>query len=224
LIKTIKIMKNSKRSFLTTAGGLVIVVACVVFLSTQRISLERKNHAITQVLTNSEERRQFAESKNIVLESNVILSAQSAGKTIDGKISLTDINNKKRTTTEIFAGKTPALVFRYSNEGGCLPCINTTFEHLGRLKENVDSNKLRIIVIPNNMDLRQMIVEGVHPLKNQFSFYLADENGLGLPIDEALVSYLSIVENNQTSQIFVVDNLFLSLLGKYINVLIENYY
>ena len=216
-------MKNSKHLFLMTAGGLIIIVACVVFLTTQKISLERKNHAISQALINCEDRRQLAESKNIILESNVILAKRSTGKIIDGKISLTDIYGKKHTVVDISVKNTPVLIFRYSNVGGCSPCINTTFEHLGRLKESIGSNKLRIIVIPNNMDLRQMIVEGVHPLKNQFVFYLADENGLGLPVDEMLVSYLTIVDGNKTNNVFVIDNMFLPLLKKYIDTLIENY-
>jgi len=194
----------------------------VILLFVQKRSLEKELSIIRQKAARSEDGRIQERGKVRVLESNVILAAQSTGKAINSKIQLTDVNNKKRTTTEIFAGKTPVLVFRYSPQG-CSPCINTTFEHLGRLKESVGSNKLRIIVIPNNMDLRQMVVEGVHPLKSQFDFYLADENGLGLPGDEMLVSYLSIVDGGKTSNVFVVDSMFLPLLERHINALIEVY-
>ena len=199
-----------------------MIITCVILLFVQKRSLEKELSIIRQKAARSEDGRIQERGKVRVLESNVILAAQSTGKAINSKIQLTDVNNKKRTTTEIFAGKTPVLVFRYSPQG-CSPCINTTFEHLGRLKESVGSNKLRIIVIPNNMDLRQMVVEGVHPLKSQFDFYLADENGLGLPGDEMLVSYLSIVDGGKTSNVFVVDSMFLPLLERHINALIEVY-
>jgi hypothetical protein len=94
---------------------------------------------------------------------------------------------------------------------------------LERLKNSIDSDKLRIVIIPNEMELRQVIAESTQSVKNKFTFYLADENGLGLPVDEALVSYLFIAEGNKTSRVFVVDKMFLPLLEKYVNVLIENY-
>jgi hypothetical protein len=52
------------------------------------------------------------------------------------------------------------------------------------LKNSVDSNKLRIVIIPNEMELRQVIAEGTQSIKNQFTFYLADENGLGLEVED----------------------------------------
>jgi hypothetical protein len=68
-----------------------------------------------------------------------------------------------------------------------------------------------------------MVVESAQPVKNQFTFYLADENGLKLPVDEAWVSYLFVADGNKTSHVFVVDRMFLPLLEKYANVLIESY-
>jgi len=213
--------KNTFFSLMITVG-LVVITLCAILLFVQKRSSEKSLHITSQRLANCEIGKQSAESKNVVLESNIILATRSTGKTIDGKILLTDINNKKRATSGVFSGKTPILVFRYSPQG-CSPCINTTFEHLKHLKENIGTNKLQIVIIPNDMNLEQMLVQKNLPLTNSFEFYLADKNGLDLPIDGEFVSYLTIVDGNKTSNVFVVDNLFLPLLERYINVLIENY-
>jgi hypothetical protein len=220
--KQCEIMKKQNLSFILTVG-MCIILACAVFLVFQNKALGKALLFASQEVVQCEERKQLAEAKNIVLESNVILSAQSNGKQIDNNILLTNIKNKTYTSAEIFGEKTPCLVFRYSNVGGCSPCINTTFMHLERLKNSVNHNKLRIVIIPSDMELRQVIVEKSQPTKNKFTFYLVNENGLGLPVDEALVSYLFIAEGNKTSNFFVVDRMFLPLLEKYVNVLIENY-
>ena len=216
-------MPKTISSFPVIALGLAVVTTCAILLFVQKRSLEKSMSITSHRLNQCEIKRQSAESKNVVLESNVILATRSTGKTISGEISLTDINNKKRTTADIFAKKIPTLVFRYSNTSGCSPCIEQTFVYLSRLKENVDPRKLQIVIIPNDMDWGQMLIQKNQPLRNSFEFYLANENGIGLPIDEAFVSYLSIVDGNKTSNVFVVDNLFLPLLEKYVNVLIENY-
>jgi hypothetical protein len=209
-------MKKSNRSLILKLGGYAVALAFIVFLIVQ-------NKSLGEFLFVAGEEVTLAQSKNIVLESNVILSARSTNKQFSDSILLTDTKNRTHTTAEIFSGKTPCLVFRYSSVGGCSSCTNTVFRHLDRLKNSVDSNKLRIVIIPNEMELRQVIAESTQSIKNRFTFYLADENGLGLPVDEALVSYLFIAEENKTSRVFVVDKMFLPLLEKYVNVLIENY-
>ena len=121
----------------------ILMIACVVFLILQKRSLEKtisKNS-----ITHDIKKRHWV-SKNIVLESNVILATRSTGKLIGNKILLTDTRRKKYSSAEIFAEGTPSLVFRYSQQG-CSPCISATFSHLKRLGDNVKPDKLRIIVI-----------------------------------------------------------------------------
>src|SRR5215510_9609272 len=151
--------------------GLIIAISAIVISGIALLVVQKKS--LERSLVDVAILHEYERAKNIVLQSNLILSAQSTGETIDGKLSLTNVKNEKYTTAEIFSGKTPTLVFRYSPQG-CSPCINATFEHLRRLKDSVDSNKLKIAIIPNNMELRQMVVEKAQSVKNQFSFYLAD--------------------------------------------------
>jgi len=222
-------MKKQKFSSILTVGAVVALLAFVIFLIVQNRSFGKILHLAAQNVAQSEvkrqsaeERKQSAEAKNIVLESNVILAAQSSGRTINNDILLTNVNGNKHKVAEVFAGNTPCLVFQYAL-GGCSPCIDAAFEHLVRLKNSVDPSKLRVIIILNNTELRQMITESRLPNKNQFTFYKTVENGFELPIDEAFVSYLFIAERNKTNNVFVVDKMFLPLLKKYIDALIEIY-
>jgi len=210
-----------KQNFLSlTTISWVIMVVCLMFLFLQRRSLQG---TIFEITTMCNHEKQHLEAKNVVLQSNLILAKRSTGKVINGEILLTNVRNEKHTTNKIFARETPFLVFRYSETGGCSPCVNATFEHLRRLRNSVCSNKLQIIVIPHNMTLRQMMVESSLSVNSQFAFYLADEIGLGLPVDNEFVSYLTIVDRHKTSNVFVVDRMFMPLLEGYINILIENY-
>jgi hypothetical protein len=115
-------MKKSNLSFILIVG---VGVVLLVLLSVQNRTLGKALLVASQDALLCEEWRQFAEAKNIVLESNVILSEQSTGKRIDGNILLTDTKNKTQTTAEVFAGKTPCLVFRYSYAGGCSRLVST---------------------------------------------------------------------------------------------------
>ena len=207
--------KSNSLSLLMTIGGLVVIIACVLFLVLQKISLERKLSQAVVVL-------QHERSKNVVLQSNVVLSMQSSGKLIDNKIQLVGVSGKKYTVSEIFAGETPILIFRFSLQG-CSPCIGAAFGYLRRLAEEVNPNKLRTVIIIQDITLREMLIASLQRENSQFTFYLADETGLGLPIDNEFVSYLAIVYRYKTSNVFVVDRMFLPLLERYINTLIEIY-
>ena len=69
-----------------------------------------------------------------------------------------------------------------------------------------------------------MIVENVQSFKNQFQFYLADENGIGLPIDAFRIPYLFIMsETKQVANMLVIDTMFQSLLGRYVQAIIEEF-
>ena len=129
----------------------------------------------------------------------------------------------RRSAAEAFAGKTPYLVFRYSYSD-CAPCIDTVFKYLWELKNNVDPNKLQIAVIPNDIELKQKLEQDTLSFKNQFTFYMTDGNGLGLPIDKVWLPYLLIVdENKYTNHVFIVDKMFQPLLEKYFEVIAERY-
>jgi hypothetical protein len=215
-------MKKSKSLSWVTIASMIVIVACVVLLVVRKNSLEKALVVTLQKTVRCEDEKQQVESKIRILESNVILAAQSTGISIDDNIILTDVNNNKHTAKKVLSGKTPCLVFRYSY-GGCSPCIQAAFEHLQELKSSIDPNKLRIVIIPYNMDLKQMIIENSLPIKDQFKFYLADEDGLKLPIDKAFGHYLFVADQNKTSNVMVVDVMFRSLLEKYFEMLIEKY-
>jgi len=204
-------------------ASVVVLVICTVFLIVQKRSLEKALSVVLRNVNEYDYKKQLAETKITTLETYLILSAQSNGKIIPENISLTDVKNNKHTTAEVFAGKTPSLVFRYSYND-CGPCVNTVFEYLWQLKNSIAPNKLRIIILPHYTELRQMIVENTQSFKNQFTFYMTNENGIGLPIDSEWLPYLAIVDDNkQAGNIFVVDVAFQPLLEKYFKALMENY-
>ncbi len=211
-----------KTSFLYwfAVPGFALLFVSNVYFFTRNKSLEKE---LTVKVADSETEKQLSDKKILLLETYTIMSAKSTGRLINGNTSLVNIKNKKRTVKEIFARKTPCLIFRYS-QSDCSPCVNTTFEYLWKLKNSVDPDKLQIVIIPYYAELRAMIVQNSQSFKNQFPFYLTNEKGLGLPIDKDYVPYMFILdENKRTCNMFVVDMMFQPLLEKYFNVLIENY-
>jgi len=216
-------MQTSKSLYLTSVICAFVLLMCSIFLMVQKRSLEKTLSIALQNANESAYSKQLAESKIGTLETYLMLSFRSNGNSIAGNISFIDIKNNWHTAIEIFAGKTPCLIFRYSYND-CAPCINTIFDYLWNLKNSVPSNKLRIIIMPHYTELRQMIVENTLSFKNQFTFYMTDERGLDLPIDEEGLPYLTVVdENRQVSNIFIVDMIFPALLENYFKLLIENY-
>ena len=209
-------MLRLKPLLYTTVGILVVLIAFNTGVFVQR-------KKTSSVLQKAIENENTAKVKAMILERYYMLSVQSSGKIIDDYVLLTDLENNTRSATDIFVGKVLFLVFRYS-QGACSSCINTVFEYLWALKKNVDEKKLRIIIVPYYAELRQMIVENSQSFKNQFQFYLAEENGIGLPIDKASVPYLFLInENKQVTNVFVIDMMFQSLLEKYVNTIIEDF-
>ncbi len=174
----------------------LVVIAGVITFYLQNKSHKKALSDISLKTLECESQKQQVETKVSILETYVILSAQSSGKTVNRHITLTDIKNNKHTMAEILTGKTPRLVFRYSYTD-CSSCIDTVFEYLWNLKNKVDPNKLQIIIIPHYTEVRQMIVQNSQSFKNQFTFYMAGESGIGLPIDKNGVPYLCIIDEHK---------------------------
>ena len=201
----------------------LVVIAGVITFYLQNKSHKKALSDISLKTLECESQKQQVETKVSILETYVILSAQSSGKTVNRHITLTDIKNNKHTMAEILTGKTPRLVFRYSYTD-CSSCIDTVFEYLWNLKNKVDPNKLQIIIIPHYTEVRQMIVQNSQSFKNQFTFYMAGESGIGLPIDKNGVPYLCIIDEHKlVRNILVMDMMFQPLLEKYFETLSETF-
>ena len=213
-------MRKTSFLFWLVAIGFALLLVSNVYFFIQNKSLKKE---ISIQIEEYEKEKQTLETKILLLETCAMMLAKSTGKLVDGNIPLIDVRNKKHLVKEIFKDKTPCLIFRYS-QGDCSSCVNTVFEYLWELKNSVDPNKLQVVIVPYYVELRSLIAQNTQSFKKNFSSYLTDENGFGLPIDKDYVPYLFILdENKRTSNMFVVDMTFQPLLEKYFNVLIENY-